>query len=104
MTVDCIRDIDVVFQPYFSALVECTELFEAVQLSRRRIWISTLRSWELLVGERMVRYLGGEAIVPVDPSSLMTIEGYIPEAPSDSYVEGVDSYPDLVRAEVPYQE
>uniref|UniRef100_A0A2N9FDV4 Aminotransferase-like plant mobile domain-containing protein n=1 Tax=Fagus sylvatica TaxID=28930 RepID=A0A2N9FDV4_FAGSY len=67
-TVDCIRDIDVAFQPYSSAL------------------------------------LGGEAIVPVDPPSLMTIESYIPEAPSDSYVEGVDSYPDLVRAEVPYQE
>jgi hypothetical protein len=54
------------------------------------------------MGERTVRQLGGDAIVPVDPPSLMTIEGYIPDAPSDSYVEGVDFYPDLVRAEVPY--
>ena len=52
--------------------------------------------------ERTVRQLGGEAIVPVDPPSLMTIEGYIPDAPSDSYVEGVDFYPNLVQAEVPY--
>uniref|UniRef100_A0A2N9FCM5 Uncharacterized protein n=1 Tax=Fagus sylvatica TaxID=28930 RepID=A0A2N9FCM5_FAGSY len=34
----------------------------------------------------------------------MTIEGYIPRAPSDSFVEGVDAFPDLVRVDVPYQE
>uniref|UniRef100_A0A2N9EUV3 Aminotransferase-like plant mobile domain-containing protein n=1 Tax=Fagus sylvatica TaxID=28930 RepID=A0A2N9EUV3_FAGSY len=81
-TVDCIRDIDV--------------------LSRLRIRIRTPRSWELLMGKRTVRQLGGEAIVPVDPSSLMTIEGYIPDPPSDSYVEGVDYYSGLVQVEVPY--
>uniref|UniRef100_A0A2N9I3D5 Aminotransferase-like plant mobile domain-containing protein n=1 Tax=Fagus sylvatica TaxID=28930 RepID=A0A2N9I3D5_FAGSY len=48
--------------------------------------------------------LGGEAVVPVDPPQLMTIEGYIPRAPSDSYVEGVDTYPGLVQVDVPYQE
>jgi hypothetical protein len=56
------------------------------------------------MGERTVRQLGGDAIVPVDPPSLMTIEGFIPDAPSHSYVEGVDFYPDLVRAEVSYQD
>ncbi len=54
------------------------------------------------MGKRTVRQLGGEAIVPVDPSSLMTIEGYIPDPPSDSYVEGVDYYSGLVQVEVPY--
>ena len=34
----------------------------------------------------------------------MTIEGYIPCAPSDSYVEGVDTYPGLVQVNMPYQE
>uniref|UniRef100_A0A2N9G1Y4 Aminotransferase-like plant mobile domain-containing protein n=1 Tax=Fagus sylvatica TaxID=28930 RepID=A0A2N9G1Y4_FAGSY len=97
-TVNCIRDMDVVFQPYFSALIGRAELFEAVQLSRWRIWIWT-RSWELLMGERTVRQLGGDAIVPMDPPSLMTIKGYIQYAPSDSYVEGVDFYLHLVRAE-----
>ena len=29
-TVDCIRDIDIIFQPYSSALIERTEVFEAV--------------------------------------------------------------------------
>uniref|UniRef100_A0A2N9FWW5 Aminotransferase-like plant mobile domain-containing protein n=1 Tax=Fagus sylvatica TaxID=28930 RepID=A0A2N9FWW5_FAGSY len=58
-TVDCIRDIDVAFQPYSSALVERTELFETIQLSRQRIWIRTPRSWELLMGERMVRSIAG---------------------------------------------
>uniref|UniRef100_A0A2N9ERE0 Aminotransferase-like plant mobile domain-containing protein n=1 Tax=Fagus sylvatica TaxID=28930 RepID=A0A2N9ERE0_FAGSY len=48
--------------------------------------------------------LGGEAAVPVDPSPLMTIEGYIPRAPSDPYVAGVSAYPGLVREDVPYQE
>uniref|UniRef100_A0A2N9EFT8 Integrase catalytic domain-containing protein n=1 Tax=Fagus sylvatica TaxID=28930 RepID=A0A2N9EFT8_FAGSY len=72
-TVDCIRDADIVFQPYSSALVRCPEL-------------------------------GGKAVVPVDPPRLMTIEGYIPGTPSDSYMEGVDSNLDLVRVDVPYQE
>jgi hypothetical protein len=40
----------------------------------------------------------------VDPPQLMTIEGYIPHAPRDSYVGGVDAYPDLIQADVPYQE
>jgi hypothetical protein len=34
----------------------------------------------------------------------MTIEGYIPRAPSDPYVAGVSVYPGLVREDVPYQE
>jgi hypothetical protein len=48
--------------------------------------------------------MGGEAFVPVDPPQLMTIEGYLPRAPSDSYVEGVDAYPDLIQVDVSYQE
>ncbi len=56
------------------------------------------------MGERTIRQLGGEAIIPVDPPSLMTIEGYILDAPSDAYVEGVDGYSGLVRTKVPYQE
>ncbi len=56
------------------------------------------------MGERIVRQLGGEAVVPVDPPRLMTIEGYIPDTPIDSYVVGVDFHPDLVRTEVPDQE
>uniref|UniRef100_A0A2N9FMP4 Aminotransferase-like plant mobile domain-containing protein n=1 Tax=Fagus sylvatica TaxID=28930 RepID=A0A2N9FMP4_FAGSY len=70
----------------------------AVELSHLRIWIRSLRSWELLMGERTTRQLGGEIVVPVDPPRLMTIEGYIPHAPSDSYVEGIDSYPGLGEA------
>ena len=56
------------------------------------------------MGERTVWQLGGGAVVPVDPLPLMTIEGYIPDTPSNSYMAGVDYHPDLVRAEVPYQE
>ena len=56
------------------------------------------------MGERTVRQMGGEAVVPEDPSQLMSIEGYIPRDPSDSYVAGVDAYPDLIRADVPYRE
>ena len=56
------------------------------------------------MGERTVWQVGGEAIVPMDPPRLMTIKGYIPGTPSDSYVAGVDFYPDLVRVDVPYQE
>uniref|UniRef100_A0A2N9F792 Aminotransferase-like plant mobile domain-containing protein n=1 Tax=Fagus sylvatica TaxID=28930 RepID=A0A2N9F792_FAGSY len=67
-TVDCIRDIDIVFQPYSSFLLERPEV-------------------------------GGEALVPVDPPRLMTIEDYIPRAPSDSYMEGVEAYPDLIQAD-----
>uniref|UniRef100_A0A2N9H4Y4 glutathione transferase n=1 Tax=Fagus sylvatica TaxID=28930 RepID=A0A2N9H4Y4_FAGSY len=97
-TVDCIRDADIVFQPYSSFLLERPEVFRAVELSRLRIWIRSPRSWELLMGERTLRQLGGEALVPVDPPRLMTIEDYIPRAPSDSYVEGVEAYPDLIQA------
>jgi hypothetical protein len=56
------------------------------------------------MGERTLRQLGGEALVLVDPPRLMTIEDYIPCAPSDSYVEGVEAYPDLIQADMPYQE
>uniref|UniRef100_A0A2N9IE52 Aminotransferase-like plant mobile domain-containing protein n=1 Tax=Fagus sylvatica TaxID=28930 RepID=A0A2N9IE52_FAGSY len=80
------------------------EVFRAVALSRLRLWIRTTRSWELLLGERTVRQLGDEAVVPVDPSPLMTIEDYIPRAPSDPYIAGVSAYPSLVREGVPYQE
>ena len=101
-TVDCIRDADIIFQPYSPSLVERPEVFRAVELSHLRIWIQSPRSWELLMGERTTRQLGGEAVVPVDPPRLMTIEGYIPRSPSDSYVESVDSYPGLVGVDVPY--
>uniref|UniRef100_A0A2N9G516 Aminotransferase-like plant mobile domain-containing protein n=1 Tax=Fagus sylvatica TaxID=28930 RepID=A0A2N9G516_FAGSY len=73
MTVDCIRDADIIFQPYSAALSQRPEL-------------------------------GDAAVVPVDPSPLMTIEDYIPRAPSDPYIAGVSAYPSLVREDVPYQE
>ena len=101
---DCIRDTDIVFQPYSSALIQRPEVFRAVELSHLRIWIRSPRSWELLMVERTVQQLGGKAVVPVDPPPLMTIEGYIPHAPSDPYVAGVDFHPGLVRVDVPYQE
>jgi hypothetical protein len=104
MTVDCLRDADIIFQPYSAALSQRPEVFRAVALSRLRLWIRTTWSWELLLGERTVRQLGDEAIVPVDPSPLMTIEDYIPRAPSDPYIAGVSAYPSLVREGVPYQE
>jgi hypothetical protein len=104
MTVDCIRDADIVFQPYSIALTQRPEVFRSVELSHLRLWIRTPRSWELLLGERTVRQLGDEAVVPVDPSPLMTIEDYIPRAPSDPYIAGVSAYPSLVREDVPYQE
>ena len=103
-TVDCIRDGDVAFQPYSLALVQRPEVFRAVELSHLRVWIRSPRSWELLMGERTTRQLGGDAFVPVDPPQLMTIEGYIPRAPVDSFVEGIEAYPDLVRADLPYRE
>jgi hypothetical protein len=34
----------------------------------------------------------------------MTIEDYIPRAPSDSFVAGVEAYPALILADVPYSE
>jgi hypothetical protein len=55
-----------------------------------------------MLAERTLRQLGGEAVVPADPSPLMTIEGYIPRAPSDPYVMGVSVYPGLVREDVSY--
>uniref|UniRef100_A0A2N9GJ14 Aminotransferase-like plant mobile domain-containing protein n=1 Tax=Fagus sylvatica TaxID=28930 RepID=A0A2N9GJ14_FAGSY len=104
MAVDCIRDAEIVFQPYSAALTQRPEVFRAVELSHLRMWIRTPRSWELLLGERTLRQLGDEAVVPVHPSPLMTIEDYIPRAPSDPYVAGVSAYPSLVREDVPYQE
>jgi hypothetical protein len=101
---DCIRDADIIFQPYPPTLTQRPKVFGAVGLSHLRIWIRSTRSWELLLAERTLRQLGGEAVVPVDPSPLMTIEGYIPRAPSDPYVVGVSVYPGLVREDVPYQE
>uniref|UniRef100_A0A2N9FPF8 Aminotransferase-like plant mobile domain-containing protein n=1 Tax=Fagus sylvatica TaxID=28930 RepID=A0A2N9FPF8_FAGSY len=95
-TVDCIRDVDIVFQPYSTLLLERPEVFRAMELSRLRIWIRSPRSWELLMGERTLRQLGGDALVPVDPPRLMTIEDYIPRAPSDSFVAGVEAYPALI--------
>uniref|UniRef100_A0A2N9GK92 Aminotransferase-like plant mobile domain-containing protein n=1 Tax=Fagus sylvatica TaxID=28930 RepID=A0A2N9GK92_FAGSY len=86
-------DADIIFQPYSAALSQRPEVFRAVALSRLRLWIRTTRSWELLLGERTVRQLGDEAVVPVDPSPLMTIEDYIPRAPSDPYIAGVSAYP-----------
>ena len=56
------------------------------------------------MGERTVRQMGSEAVVPVDPPQLISIEGYIPRDPRDSYVVGVDAYLDLIRADVPYRE
>uniref|UniRef100_A0A2N9HB71 Aminotransferase-like plant mobile domain-containing protein n=1 Tax=Fagus sylvatica TaxID=28930 RepID=A0A2N9HB71_FAGSY len=103
-TVDCIRDVDIVFQPYSTLLLERPEVFRAMELSRLRIWIRSPRSWELLMGERTLRQLGGDALVPVDPPRLMTIEDYIPRAPSDSFVAGVEAYPALILADVPYGE
>jgi hypothetical protein len=102
--VDCIRDKDILFQPYTLTLIGCPELVQAFQLSRQRVWIRTTKSWELFMGERTVRQLSLEAVVPVDPPSLMTIEDYIPATPRDAYLEGVDHFPDLVRIGVPYQE
>uniref|UniRef100_A0A2N9HS50 Aminotransferase-like plant mobile domain-containing protein n=1 Tax=Fagus sylvatica TaxID=28930 RepID=A0A2N9HS50_FAGSY len=61
MTVDCIRDADIIFQPYSAALSQRPEVFRAVALSRLRLWIRTSRSWELLLGERTVRQLGVSA-------------------------------------------
>ncbi len=43
-TVDCIRDADIVFQPYSSALIQRPEVFRAVELSHQRIWIRSPRS------------------------------------------------------------
>jgi hypothetical protein len=45
-TVDCIRDADIVFQPYSPALTRRPEVFRAVELSHLRIWIRSTRSWE----------------------------------------------------------
>ena len=43
-TVDCIRDADIVFQPYSPALIQRPEVFRAVKLSHLRIWIRSPRS------------------------------------------------------------
>uniref|UniRef100_A0A2N9H6D1 Aminotransferase-like plant mobile domain-containing protein n=1 Tax=Fagus sylvatica TaxID=28930 RepID=A0A2N9H6D1_FAGSY len=82
-TVDCIRDVDIVFQPYSTFLLERPEVFRAMELSRLRIWIRSPRSWELLMGERTLRQLGGDALVPVDPPQLMTYRGLHPTRPEE---------------------
>ena len=43
-TVDCIRDEDIIFQPYSLALVERDEVVRAFQLSQQRVWFWTTRS------------------------------------------------------------
>ncbi len=101
---DCIRDEDILFQPYTLTLIGCPKLVQAFQLSQQRVRIRTTKSWELFMGERTVRQLSLKAIVPVDPLSLMTIEDYIPATLRDAYLEGVDHFPDLVLIGVPYQE
>jgi hypothetical protein len=103
-TVDCIRDGDIIFQPYFLALVECDEVVRAFQLSQQRVWFRTTRSWELFLGERMVRQFSLDIVVPVDPPPLMTIKAYIPNPPADVYLEGVDYVPDFDRPKIPYRE
>uniref|UniRef100_A0A2N9G5R8 Aminotransferase-like plant mobile domain-containing protein n=1 Tax=Fagus sylvatica TaxID=28930 RepID=A0A2N9G5R8_FAGSY len=92
----------------------------AMELSRLRIWIRSPRSlgaldgrevWERLAAlredlaavRRSLDPLRG-SLVPVDPPQLMTIEDYIPRAPSDSFVAGVEAYPALILADVPYRE
>uniref|UniRef100_A0A2N9I400 Aminotransferase-like plant mobile domain-containing protein n=1 Tax=Fagus sylvatica TaxID=28930 RepID=A0A2N9I400_FAGSY len=40
-TVDCIRDVDIVFQPYSTFLLERPEVFRAMELSRLRICVIT---------------------------------------------------------------
>ena len=89
-TVDCIRDGDIIFQPYSLALVERDEVVRAFQLSQQRVWFRTTRSWELFLGERTVRQFSLDIVIPVDPPPLMTIEAYIPDPPTDVYLEGVD--------------
>jgi hypothetical protein len=39
MTVDCIKDAEIVFQPYSAALTQRPEVFRAVELSDLRMWI-----------------------------------------------------------------
>uniref|UniRef100_A0A2N9HBT5 Aminotransferase-like plant mobile domain-containing protein n=1 Tax=Fagus sylvatica TaxID=28930 RepID=A0A2N9HBT5_FAGSY len=88
-TVDCIRDVDIVFQPYSTFLLERPEVFRAMELSRLRIWIRSPRSWELLMGERTLRQLGGDALVPVDPPQADDYRGLHPTRP-----EVVESWAD----------
>uniref|UniRef100_A0A2N9HS89 Aminotransferase-like plant mobile domain-containing protein n=1 Tax=Fagus sylvatica TaxID=28930 RepID=A0A2N9HS89_FAGSY len=92
------------FPPFAPSRLPSAPDSVSVELSHLRVWIRSPRSWELLMGERTIQQMGGEAVVPVDPPQLMSIEGYIPRDPSDSYVAGVDAYPDLIWADVPYQE
>uniref|UniRef100_A0A2N9GM03 RNA-directed DNA polymerase n=1 Tax=Fagus sylvatica TaxID=28930 RepID=A0A2N9GM03_FAGSY len=73
-TVDCIRDMDVVFQPYFSTLIGRAELFEAVQLSRRRIWI---RAPRLHPGRPKSFLCGGSRLLPRPGSSRGVISGLV---------------------------
>ncbi len=56
------------------------------------------------MGERSLWQLAGEALVPVDPPQLMTIEAEIPRALRDSFVAGVAAYLDLIWADEPHRE
>uniref|UniRef100_A0A2N9G1L4 Aminotransferase-like plant mobile domain-containing protein n=1 Tax=Fagus sylvatica TaxID=28930 RepID=A0A2N9G1L4_FAGSY len=62
-------------------------------------WIASgtriMKSWELFMGEKAVRQLSVEVVVPADPPSLMTIEDYIPATPRDAYLEGMNHFLDL---------
>ena len=56
------------------------------------------------MGEKTMRQLSVEVVIPANPPSLMTIEDYILATPRDAYLEGVDHFLDLVRDGVPYHE
>uniref|UniRef100_A0A2N9GTD2 Aminotransferase-like plant mobile domain-containing protein n=1 Tax=Fagus sylvatica TaxID=28930 RepID=A0A2N9GTD2_FAGSY len=60
-TVDCIRDADIVFQPYSSFLLERPEVFRAMELSRLRIWIRSPRSLGALDGREDLTAAGWQA-------------------------------------------
>uniref|UniRef100_A0A2N9FE95 Aminotransferase-like plant mobile domain-containing protein n=1 Tax=Fagus sylvatica TaxID=28930 RepID=A0A2N9FE95_FAGSY len=102
--VDCIRDGHIIFQPHSLAMTRRPDSFQAFQLSPQRVWLHTTRSWKLFMGERSIRQLNIDVIVPVDPPPMMTIEGYIPATPTDDYLEGVDYLSGLVYTEILYHE
>uniref|UniRef100_A0A2N9ITV9 Aminotransferase-like plant mobile domain-containing protein n=1 Tax=Fagus sylvatica TaxID=28930 RepID=A0A2N9ITV9_FAGSY len=82
-TVDCIRDVDIVFQPYSTFLLERPEVFRAMELSRLRIWIRSPRSWELLMGERTLRQLGGDALRLLGVSDVPSMRSRVVESWAD---------------------
>uniref|UniRef100_A0A2N9HYJ3 Aminotransferase-like plant mobile domain-containing protein n=1 Tax=Fagus sylvatica TaxID=28930 RepID=A0A2N9HYJ3_FAGSY len=55
----------------------------AMELSRLRIWIRSPRSWELLMGERTLRQLGGDALRPCGSSSADDHRGLHPTRPEE---------------------